>query len=128
MPSFARQLAAIERGEQEPVIQVGDLSPRRDFLHVEDAVAGYQVLIERGEPGRAYNLASGVEMEIREALERLCKVSGVAARVEREESRVRPVDLPVLCGSTKRIEALGWRREHDLDEALTDLWRTTRTA
>lgn len=126
LPSFARQLAAIERGEQEAVIRVGDLSPKRDFLHVEDAAEGYKVLIERGEPGRAYNLASGVAVEIGEALERLCKVSGVTARVERDEARVRPVDLPMLCGSTARIEKLGWRREHDLDAALADLWRTTR--
>lgn len=128
LPSFARQLAAIERGEQEPVIRVGDLSPKRDFLHVEDAVAGYEVLIERGEPGRAYNVASGVAVEIGEALDRLRQISGVMARIERDESRVRPVDLPLLCGSTKRIEALGWRREHDLDEALAALWRTTREA
>ncbi len=126
LPSFAAQLAAIERGEHEPVIHVGDLTPKRDFLHIEDAAAGYEVLIERGQPGRAYNLASGVAVEIGEALDRLRKVSGVEARVERDESRVRPVDLRVLCGSTERMEKLGWRREHDLDEALTDLWRTTR--
>lgn len=123
LPSFARQLAAIERGEQDPVIRVGDLSPKRDFLHVEDAAAGYQVLMERGEPGRAYNLASGVAVEIGEALDRLRQVSGVEARVERDEARVRPVDLPMLCGSTARTEGLGWRREHDLDAALGDLWR-----
>jgi GDP-4-dehydro-6-deoxy-D-mannose reductase len=128
LPSFAAQLAAIERGDTEPVLKVGDLSPRRDFLHVEDAVAGYQVLIEHGEPGQAYNLASGVPVSIGEALERLCKLSGVEAKVECDEARVRPVDMPLLCGSAERVRKLGWRPRYDLDTALADLWRTTRTA
>ena len=44
LPSFAAQLAAIRRGESEPVLRVGDLSPRRDFVHVLDVVEGAPTL------------------------------------------------------------------------------------
>jgi GDP-4-dehydro-6-deoxy-D-mannose reductase len=123
LPSFAAQLAAIGQGEAEPVIEVGDLSPRRDFLHADDVAAGYQTLLEHGA-----GLASGEDHSIGEALERLRAISGVAAEVKRDPSRERPVDLPRLCGDAGRLRALGWRPERGLDEALRDLWQEARAA
>ncbi len=91
VPSFAAQLAAIRRGERPAVLQVGDLSPRRDFLHVDDAASAYRTLIDHGEPGGVYNLASGDAWSIGEVLDRLRRISGVEAEVERDEERLRPV-------------------------------------
>lgn len=127
LPAFAGQLAAISHGEQEPVLKVGNLSARRDFLHVADGAAAFCVAAERGEPGEIYNLASGRAVSIGEALERLKAVSGVAARVEQDGERMRPVDLPLLVGDATRLRALGWKPQRGLDDALLDLWRTVAT-
>jgi GDP-D-mannose dehydratase len=43
-----------------------------------------------------------------------------------DEERVRPVDVPLLSGDAGRLEALGWRRRHDLDDALAELWHEAR--
>ncbi len=124
IPSFAAQLATIERGECPAVMRVGDLSPRRDFLHVDDAVSGYQALIAHGEPGGAYNLASGDAWSIREVLDRLREISGVETTVELDEARLRPVDVPQLRGDNRKLRALGWAPQYDLDQALDEIWRT----
>jgi GDP-4-dehydro-6-deoxy-D-mannose reductase len=126
LPAFAAQLAAISRGEQEPVLKVGNLSARRDFLHVDDGAAGLRLLAEKGEPGGTYNLASGRASSIGEALERLQAVSGVHARVETDPERMRPADLPLLLGDNRRLQALGWKPERTLDQALADLWDSVR--
>ncbi|HMB52814.1 MAG TPA: GDP-mannose 4,6-dehydratase [Thermoanaerobaculia bacterium] len=126
LPSFARQLAAIERGDSEPVLRVGNLSARRDFVHVADALAAYRLLAEKGEPGEVYNLASGEAVSIRGALDRLMAISGVEAEIEVDEARLRPVDVPVLAGDSTRLRSLGWQPEHDLDDALAELWREAR--
>ena len=123
MPSFAAQLAAIHRGERAPVLRVGDLSPRRDFLHVADVAAAYRILIERGEPGEVYNLASGEAHSLAEALDRLRSISGVAAEIERDEARMRPVDIPLLKGDPSHLAALGWAPRHDFDRAVDEIWR-----
>jgi GDP-4-dehydro-6-deoxy-D-mannose reductase len=123
LPSFAAQLAAVRRREREAVLRVGDLSPRRDFVHVADVVDAYRTLAERGEAGTVYNLASGVGTSIAEALDRLLRISGVKARVERDESRIRPVDIPALVGDNRKLRALGWTPARDLDQALDELWR-----
>ena len=122
LPSFAAQLAAIQRRESPAVMCVGDLSPRRDFLHVDDAVSAYLTLIDRGEPGEVYNVASGDAWSIGEVLERLRQISGVEAEVERDEERLRPVDVPLLRGDNRKLRALGWSPEYDLDRALGDIW------
>jgi GDP-4-dehydro-6-deoxy-D-mannose reductase len=126
LPTFAQQLAAIERGEREPVLRVGNLSARRDFVHVDDGAAAFRLLAEKGTPGGVYNIASGRAFSIGEALERLMALSGVAARIEPDPERMRPVDLPLLMGDAGRLRALGWTPERSLDDALADLWEEVR--
>jgi GDP-4-dehydro-6-deoxy-D-mannose reductase len=108
------------------VLRVGNLSARRDFVHVGDGAAAYRLVAERGEPGRVYNLASGEAVSIRQALDRLMAIAGVEAAVEVDGERVRPVDVPLLAGDSSRLEALGWRRRHGLDDALAELWHEAR--
>lgn len=122
LPTFAEQLAAIARGEREPVLRVGNLSARRDFIHVDDGAAAFRLLAEKGRPGGVYNIASGRAASIGEALERLMAVSGVTARIETDPERIRPVDLPLLLGDAKPLRDLGWDPRRTLDDALADLW------
>jgi len=124
LPAFAAQLAAIARGEQDPVLRVGNLSARRDFVHVDDGAAAYRLLAEKGRPGEVYNIASGEAPSIGEALERLMAISGVKATIEPDPDRMRPVDLPLLLGDNRRLRALGWEPKRTLDDALADLWAT----
>jgi len=123
LPSWASQLAAIRRGEREAVLEVGDLSTRRDFVHVDDGAAAYRLLAEKGTPGGVYNLASGKAVQMREVLERLQRISGVAAEVKEGVYPSRPYDIPCLAGDPSRLRALGWEPRRTLDDALTDLWR-----
>ena len=124
LPSFSRQLAAIRAGRQSPVLKVGNLAARRDFLHVRDAAEAYAVVLERGAEGEVYNLGSGQAVSIEEALHRLIVISGVRARTEVDPERVRPVDVPLLRADVSRLRGLGWEPRRGLDAALEDLWRS----
>lgn len=123
LPSFAGQLAAIRSGASEPVLRVGNLSARRDFVHVEAAARAYELLLREGEPGTAYNLASGRARSIQEALDALIRVSGAEPRVETDPELFRPIDQPLLCGDPSRLRALGWDPEPGFERAVEDVWR-----
>ncbi|WP_042357223.1 NAD-dependent epimerase/dehydratase family protein [Bacillus rubiinfantis] len=56
---FAKQIAAMEQGCREQVLQVNNLQAQRDFLDVRDAVTGFRFAFEKGIPGHSYNLKSG---------------------------------------------------------------------
>src|ERR1044072_2535997 len=51
LPTFARQLAAIEAGQQPPTLAVGNLDARRAFVPVPDGAEALALLAERGEAG-----------------------------------------------------------------------------
>ena len=126
-PSVARQIALIEHGQMEPVIKVGNLEPRRDLIDVRDVVRAYARLMDAGDPGRVYNVASGVGRPVRDLVDALVRRARVPIRVEQDPSRFRANDTPALVGNPRRLQdATGWRPEHSFDQMVEDLlsyWR-----
>ena len=127
LPSFAAQLAAIESGA-DPLLSVGNLSARRDFVHIEDAVTALLQLAVDPQPGEVFNLASGEDHSISELLERLIALSGLAVRCKEDPEKLRPVDVPRLCGDAARLRALGWVPERGVEAALSDLIAEARAS
>ena len=60
---FVRQLAEIKLGKRSPVIEVGNLKPRRAFLDVRDTVRAFYLAALKGKPGEAYNVCATVTHE-----------------------------------------------------------------
>ena len=125
---FARQIAQIEAGRREPEVLVGNLDARRDIVDVRDTVRAYRAILERGRPGRPYNISSGRAIAIREMLDLMIARAGVPVRVRVDSTRYRPNDLPLLLGDSSRIrDELGWAPTIPLSQTLDDLvdyWRS----
>jgi GDP-4-dehydro-6-deoxy-D-mannose reductase len=126
--NFARQVAEIEAGRQEPTIFVGNLKARRDYTDVRDVVRGYWLLLMKGEPGEVYNLCSGRAWAIQEVLDFLLARSTRRPIAVREDpARLRPSDVPVLIGDASKIRtAVSWQPEIPFEQTLKDLleyWR-----
>jgi GDP-4-dehydro-6-deoxy-D-mannose reductase len=101
------------------VLRTGNLSARRDFTDVRDVVRAYRLLVERGEPGAAYNVCSGRDVSMEEVVNRLMAISGSDLRLESDPELMRPVDVPALRGDASRLEAAtGWTSEVALEESL----------
>jgi len=122
--SFARQVARIDQGMQEPVIRVGDLTPVRDFTDVRDMVRAYRLAAERCAPGSLYQIASGKGVPIASVLEDVLSLTDIPIEVREDPSRLRKSDIPVLFGdSTRFSQATGWRPSFPLPESLRDIFR-----
>jgi GDP-4-dehydro-6-deoxy-D-mannose reductase len=128
--TIAKQVADAERAGGG-VVRTGDLSPRRDFTDVRDVVRAYRLLVEHGEPGEAYNVCSGRAVAIQEIAGQLAGRVSVDVRFELDPERLRPVDVPEVCGdNTKLREATGWSPEVALEQTLGDVldWWRQRTS
>ena len=125
---FCRQTAAIELGQQEPVIRIGNLSAKRDFTDVRDVVRAYVLLAEKGIAGRVYNVGSGKAVEIRGILDLILAQSGAKIQAETDPAKLRPVDVPVVEADIRRLqEDTGWQRQIPLEQTIRDTlayWRT----
>ena len=126
-PTFAQQIALIEKGRMRPEIVVGNLDASRDLHDVRDTVRAYTTIVERGEAGRVYNVCSGQAFKMRDVLDRLVAMSKVPVTVTIDPARYRPSDNLMLWGDRSRIEQeLGWKPEIPLNQTLSDLldyWR-----
>lgn len=128
VPSFAKQIAAIERGEAEAVLRVGNLEVTRDLTDVRDVAAAYVALLERGRPGEAYNVCRGEGVTLTSVVERLCALAKVAVRVEVDPARLRPADVPWLVGDPAKVARdTGWRAAIPLDRTLADVLAAERS-
>jgi GDP-4-dehydro-6-deoxy-D-mannose reductase len=124
---FARRIADIERGRWAPEIAVGNLDAKRDLTDVRDTVRAYQLIVERGEPGRPYNVCSGRAIAIRDLLDMLIARAKVRVAIKPDPARYRPNDLPLLAGDPGRIQReLGWTADVPIERTVDDLldyWR-----
>lgn len=127
LSAFARQIAEIEAGQRAPIVCVGNLDARRDFLDVRDVVRAYLLALTRGEPGAVYNIGSGRAVGIGEALHMLLALSTVAIAVETDPERLRPSDVPIVVADNTRLHAAtGWSPEILFEDSLRevlDWWR-----
>jgi len=125
--SFARQIALIEAGKAEPVLLVGNLRARRDFLPVEDVVNAYLAIADYGQAGEAYNVGSGHARSIREILDLLLAHAKTPIQVREDPARLRPVDVPLLVADISHLRAhTNWKPSVDFEWALKqtlDYWR-----
>ncbi len=125
--TFAKQIAMIEKKQQEPKIFVGNLEAKRDFTDVRDIVRAYWLALNKCEPGVVYNLASGVTHTIQFVLDTLLSFSDIKIEVVSEPERMRPSDVMILLGdSTKFRNATGWKPEIPIEKTLKDTleyWR-----
>lgn len=125
--NFARQVARIELGLNEPVIRVGNLDAVRDFTDVRDMVRGYWLAVTKARPGEVYNIATGDGLTIREMLDKLVSMAEVEVRVETDPDRLRPSDVEILIGdSSKFREDTGWEPQIPFEKTLRDTldyWR-----
>ncbi|MBN1179161.1 MAG: GDP-mannose 4,6-dehydratase [Anaerolineae bacterium] len=127
VPAFASQIARIERGEQLPIVRVGNLNVARDFSDVRDIVRAYYLAVTQGEPGEVYNLSAGQPRSIKDILDALLSLSTVKIEVEIDPDRYRPSDTPVAYGSSAKFRArTGWEPQIPFDQTIHDVlndWR-----
>lgn len=125
--SFAKQIAEIEKGGKEKVINVGNLSSKRDFTDVRDVVAAYLLALEKGKSGDVYNIGSGTSYKISEILDKLISLSADNIKAEVNRDLIRVKDEPeLLCDRTKFTNQTGWKPSIDIETTLKDTldyWR-----
>jgi GDP-4-dehydro-6-deoxy-D-mannose reductase len=126
---FVRQLAGIKKGSQAPVVEVGNLKPRRAFLDVRDAVRGFYLAATKGKPGRSYNLCASSTHRIDALLRTAIRLSGVKAEIRPVERLMRPSDEKVIFGSTRKFHRdTGWIPQFSLEDTLLSMLHHWETA
>lgn len=128
--TFAKQIALIEAGLQEPKILVGNLQSLRTFADVRDAVRAYHMLLTiNPQAGQYYNIGGQFTATIESMLDTLISMSSMKAEisVEIDPERLRPIDADLQVPDTTKFAAhTGWKPEISFETTMQDLldyWR-----
>lgn len=123
VPAIIRQ---ISRGERK--VRLGNLFPKRDYIHVEDAAEGFVRLARVADKPAAplvSNLGTGQMFSVREIVDRIAAAAGVQLEIEPDPARMRTNDRPLLCASTQRLQALtGWLPGTSVSDSLRAAWNS----
>ena len=131
IPWYAYQIARIEAGLQEPIIETGHTGDRRNFTHIKDLVEAYWLAIENCIPGELYLIGSDESEKIftyREIIDKLISLSSVKEiNVKQVSKYTRPTSVPLLIGNTSKFRNItSWTPKYDINKILIDTleyWR-----
>lgn len=127
--AFAKQIAKIEKGLQEPIIKVGNLKSVRTFADVRDTVHAYYLLTKHCKPGEVYNIGGNRTMKIGEMLEILLGFSPLKdkIKIEVDPKLLRKTDVTYQIPDTSKFkDVTGWDSPIPLEKTIEDTlnyWR-----
>ncbi len=127
--AFAKQIAKIEKGLQEPILKVGNLESVRTFADVRDTVYAYYLLTKHCKPGEVYNIGGNRTMKIGEMLELLLSFSPLKGKlkIEVDPKLLRKTDVTYQIPDTSKFrKETGWNSPIPLEKTLEDMlnyWR-----
>lgn len=127
VPAFARQIALIESGQQEPILRVGCLDTRRDYVDVRDVATAISNAVLKHPLPPIVNIGSGILHSGRQVLEKLLLLTDRSLQVISCFDPERRGDVPCLGnGSNLARSSLDWAPTRQLESSLADIlanWR-----
>lgn len=127
--TFAKQIAMIEAGLQQPVVKTGNLNSLRTYADVRDAVRAYYMLVTINPiKGEYYNIGGNYTCKVGDTLQTLISLSTVKnIEVVTDPERLRPIDADLQVPDTSKFTAhTGWKPEYTYKQTMIDLldyWR-----
>ncbi len=108
----------IKNGDR--IIKLGNLSPKRDFIHTHDMSKAVRALIEKPKNGYdIYNLGRGIEYSVLDVVKAFEKAIDDSIIIEQDQTRVRKTDrLHLLADITKLSKYLSWEPEESLESGI----------
>ena len=94
-------------------IQLGDVSPTRDFNYVKDTVNGFIAIAEAEEStGKVINIGSNYEVTIGDTANMIANLMGVQIEIETDDQRLRPEKSEVerlWADNSRAMSLTGWK-------------------
>lgn len=108
-------------------IQLGDVSPTRDFNYVLDTCRGFLALAECEDAvGQTINIGSNTEISVGDTLDLIRELMQSDVTFEQDPARLRPANSEVLrlwCDNRKIVALTGYSPDYDLRQGLTETIR-----
>jgi UDP-glucose 4-epimerase len=118
VPQLINQLV---RGER--IVALGNLEPRRDYIHTSDLARGLMAALDRHQDGYdVFNIGTGEEHSVKDIVEICETILGEPIKIRQNPGLTRKVDRMHLCANIDKIrQTMGWKPKIGIHQALQEL-------
>jgi UDP-glucose 4-epimerase len=103
-------------------IKLGNLTPKRDFIHTFDMANAVHTLLNKVNAGiDTFNLGRGIEYSVTEIVDAFSRELGEKIEIEVDPARVRKVERMHLLADVSKLKSLGWDPVWGIDEGIRTL-------
>ncbi|QLH76835.1 NAD-dependent epimerase/dehydratase family protein [Halosimplex rubrum] len=112
--------------DEEGSISLGNLRPKRDFVHVSDVVDALLLPLDSATRSfDRYNVGTGTAHSVAELVEVIRDLVSTDFGIDQDDERLRESDRPYLCADIRRIqEEFGWSPSYEVRAGLKQLIET----
>jgi nucleoside-diphosphate-sugar epimerase len=100
----------------KPLTVYGDGLQTRDMVHVDDALQGLELVLNKGVSGETYNIGTGVESSVLDVANIVSKYTG--AEIQFVPYEMSAFDLKRSWYDIDKIAWLGYRPKYDLEKGI----------
>jgi UDP-glucose 4-epimerase len=108
----------VEAHRRGTALSLGNLWPKRDFIHVADALDGLLRLDPTGPAFDIVNIGSGVGTNVEALVHLVSELTGRTVPVDESPELVRSDDGHRVADNSKLVAAYGWQPRYDLRTGL----------
>jgi UDP-glucose 4-epimerase len=117
IPEIQQQINAGKR-----TIQLGNLEPKRDFIHTYDMARAVIALMNSEVEFDIFNLGRGIEYSVREIVESFERELNDSITIEQNPARMRKSDRMHLLADVSKLKVrTGWEPSWGIDEGIKTL-------
>jgi UDP-glucose 4,6-dehydratase len=121
VPLFMKQIL-----EEKSVTIHGDGMTRRNFIHVDDVSKALELILEKGEVGKIYNIGTQFEYSVQQIYHKIWDASGEPMVTFRQVPDPRPHNDSRYCIDSSALRELGWSEDPNFDSKLKETWEWYR--
>jgi UDP-glucose 4-epimerase len=118
IPEIEKQLH-----EGKRTIALGNLTPKRDFIHTHDMANAIEAIVKLENVGfEIFNLGRGIEYAVTEIVDTFEHLLNEKITIEVDPARTRKVErMHLLADVTKLKQRTGWEPKWSIEEGIKDL-------
>ena len=108
---------------RDRTMRLGNLDPKRDFIHTADMGRAMSALLGTVTSGHeVFNIGRGMEYSVREIVEAFARQLGEPLSIEVDPARVRKVErMHLLADVSKLKRVTGWEPLRSIDDGVATL-------
>ena len=116
---ITKQLLAVQRGEQEPVVELRRLDARRDYLDVRDCASALGMLAHSSTlEHTVYNVGSGISITNETLVKMAIQHSGMSGVTMRQSGEQPEPLVGAAHADITRLQETGWTAQYSLNETM----------